>query len=237
MKKIALAGLVAAITLPLLFTGCDKNETSSLMLHLHPKVGSEVFAFNQDYTINGTTVQFTLAQFYLYGFTLQGADADQTIDKYYLVNAGQMMYDAGEINSGEFTGFTFNIGVDSVTNGQTEENFTSRPADDPLAQQDPAMHWNWNTGYIFAKLEGMIDTDGDNVVDAVWQRHIGKNEMHRMVNIAISTPIEVIGDTYSLNFDLDYGNFIKDEDLINTPFIHGMSPSMMDNMASSFNLQ
>ncbi len=37
----------------------------------------------------------------------------------------------------------FFVGVDPESNNQSEDDFTSRPADDPLSEQVPSMHWNW----------------------------------------------------------------------------------------------
>jgi hypothetical protein len=216
-------------------TSCDPEEDglTDLNFHFHPTVDSEDFSFSTVYEINGVATQFATAQFYVHGIELAYEDGStKNIDDYLLVKAGQMMYSLGEVEEGTVNGIKFNVGVDTVNNAQTEENFTARSSDDPLSIQSPTMHWNWNAGYVFVKLEGMFDNDGDGTPETGFEYHIGKNEMLR--NIDLTTSKEVMGESMELMLHVDYAKFLDGVDLKATPIIHGMSADFMDNIQGSF---
>lgn len=237
MKKSFSLLAVLALSSTLFFTACDNGEDiSKVTLHFHPSVGTEDFAFNQTYTINDTLeVQFTLAQFYTHGFNLlnEGGEVIESFpDKYFLVKAGQMMYDLGDVPTGKAQTLQFNIGVDSITNGQTTEAFTSRPEGDPLAQQSPSMHWNWNSGYIFAKFEGLYDSNGDNVPDAPFTYHIGRNSMLRQSTVM---PMQDLTNAEEeIMIHMDFASLFNGIDLVANPVVHGMSATFMDNLRDGF---
>lgn len=227
---------VLALASTLFFTACDSGEeVSDVTLHFHPSVGTEDFAFNQTYTLNDTLeVQFTLAQFYTHGFNFLNASGDvieSFPDKYFLVKAGQMMYDLGTVPMGEVHSLQFNIGVDSVTNGQTTEAFTTRPEGDPLAQQTPAMHWNWNMGYIFVKFEGLYDSDGDDVPDAGFEYHLGMNPMLRQVTVMPMQDLTNAEEEIMIHMDI--AKFFENIDLVETPIIHSMNATFLNNMQNN----
>jgi len=201
MKSINFLMLVFILgTVMFTSTSCDSGEDglTELDFHFHPKVGSEDFSFSTVYDINGVATQFATAQFYVHGIELEYADGiTKNIDDYLLVKAGQMTYTLGDVEEGTVNGIKFNVGVDTTNNGQTEENFTTRSSDDPLSIQDPKMHWNWNMGYIFVKLEGVFDNDGDGTPETGFEYHVGTNSMLR--NVDLTTSKEVMGKSMELN--------------------------------------
>lgn len=235
MKKV-FGILTILLTAGLFFTSCDpESEVTDLDFHFHPTVGSEDFAFNQNYDINGKATLFSLAQFYIHGITLGYEDGtEKVIDNYYLVKAGGDHYELGEVPNGKVTSIKFNIGVDTVNNHQTEENFTSRASDDPLAIQSPVMHWSWNMGYIFAKVEGAFDSDGDGTPETGIEYHVGMDSMLRTVEL--TTDKEVTGNSMELMIGVDFSNIFKDIDLETTPVVHGMSGTFMNNLRDAFTM-
>lgn len=237
MKKSIAFLASLALASSLFFTACDNGEDlSNVTLHFHPSVGTEEFAFNQTYILNDTLeVQFTLAQFYTHGFNLltEGGEVIESFpDKYFLVKAGQMLYPLGDVPTGDVHTLQFNIGVDSITNGQTTEAFTSRPEGDPLAQQSPAMHWNWNMGYIFVKFEGMYDSNGDDVPDAGFEYHLGMNSMLRQVTVMPMATLTQAEEEIMIHMDI--AEFFKGIDLVETPIIHSMNGTFLNNMQNGF---
>lgn len=68
-----------------------------------------------------------------------------------------------------------NLGVDSVTNHLDPISF---PTTDPLYLTNiNDMHWSWNPGYIFIKVEGKYDTIiGSSNFPLSFLFHIGKDE-------------------------------------------------------------
>ena len=144
----------------------------NLTLMLHQKVGSEDLTLGEVYSVNGYDVKFTLSQFYLSGFRyMDDAGNGYAAEKegepvYLLVTPDKNMYELGNLRAGHLHMLRFDVGVDSATNNQSEIDFASWPGDHPLALQSPAMHWSWNTGYIFLKIEGRIDFNKDGIFDA-----------------------------------------------------------------------
>ncbi|RMG58901.1 MAG: hypothetical protein D6722_22990, partial [Bacteroidetes bacterium] len=126
-----------------------------LTMHFHPMMGSSDFALNQVYTINGVAVEFSTIQFYVSGLELGDASDFDAPDVYLLVKAGQMMYELGEITAGAKPSLRFNVGIDSVTNHLDPSTYD---ASNPLAFQSPSMHWSWDSGYIFFRIDGKVDT-------------------------------------------------------------------------------
>lgn len=236
MKKfIQFSTALLLTTTVLFFSSCDPEDSvTALDFHFHPKVGSEDFSFSKSFDINGVATQFATAQFYVHGIELEYENTTKSIDNYLLVKAGQMTYSLGDVEEGKVMGVKFNVGVDSINNGQTEENFTGRASDDPLAIQSPKMHWNWNMGYIFVKLEGLFDNDGDGVPETAFEYHVGMNPMLRSVNL--TTNKEVMGNEMELMINVDYGKFLEGIDLKATPMVHSMSADLMDNIQSAFTI-
>lgn len=198
LSKFSLA--IAAFALVFSMGSCKKDEEDTatdtdLSMHLHYKVGTEDFAYDQVYTIDGVAVKFTLAQFYVSGINIMNDDGEMHSfdDLFLLAKPSQMDYALGTVPASfgdHLHMLNFNVGVDSVTNSQTEADFTSRDANDPLAAQNPGMHWSWNSGYIFVKIEGEVDTDGDGTPDTAANWHIGKNSLLREVSLMAHQDME-----------------------------------------------
>jgi hypothetical protein len=222
-------------TTVLFFSSCDSEEgVTSLDFHFHPKVGTEDFSFSKSFDINGVVTQFATAQFYVHGIELEYENETKSIDDYLLVKAGQVTYSLGDVEEGKVTGIQFNVGVDSTNNGQTEENFTNRSSDDALSIQSPKMHWNWNMGYIFVKLEGTFDNDGDGTPETAFEYHVGMNSMLRDINLTTSK--EVMGEEMELMINVDYAKFFDGIDLKANPMTHGMNADFMDNIQGAFTI-
>ena len=211
LRSLAPTGalLLAFAGLPL--TGCDSGNSSSepatLRLNVESMVGANAFQAGQPFAVNGTTGQLDVAQMYLSGITLLHEDGREimlttdepvtvraqdenqteiqhTVDERYVLvdaDAGETVTTLGEVPAGRYTGVRFLLGVDGLDNRAAMEDF---PAGHPLATQTPSMHWNWNAGYVFLRLDGLLDIDGDGAVDAAtgtprdaasgqWRLHVG----------------------------------------------------------------
>jgi hypothetical protein len=205
MSKIALS--VFALTVLFSATSCKKDKTYNLNLGITYKVGTEAFAYNQVYTIGGVAVKFTLAQMYLSGIHIEDDDANEGHydDKYLLIKPSIATYALGELTNKEISHLhevKFNVGIDSTTNHQTTDMFNARPATDVLSVQNPAMHWSWNSGYIFVKIEGMVDTDADGTPETAAEFHIGMDSYLQAVALTTHKDLEDGDNTISLNFNV-----------------------------------
>ncbi|WNJ19208.1 MbnP family protein [Pontibacter sp. G13] len=186
-----------------------------VMLHMHPSVGMEDLVLGNTYTVNGTAVTFSVAQFYVSQVALATDGNADFSDEYLLVNAGQMMYGIGEFPAVHKHMLMLNIGVDSATN---HADPTTYDASHVLAPQSPNMHWSWDNGYIFIKLEGMYDSDGDNVPDANFEYHIGKDSNLRRISLEVHAELE--NTTETIDLMVDYAAFLDGIDFATEAVSH-----------------
>ncbi len=174
MKNLLIAACAALVAL----TACTKEEevqptpetsTGSMTLKFDPYWGEDAFSAGNTYT-NAFSEAFTPTTFkyYISNVSLEKISGETvTLDNtYFLVDNtnGSVSWTLDGIEEGEYSSFTFAIGVDSAKTmeGVQEEG--------PLAAENQ-MSWNWNTGYIFYKLEGNspASAETDNAV----RYHIG----------------------------------------------------------------
>ena len=202
-------------------------------------VNGEAYDTSKVYTINGTAVQFSIANFYVGGITFMSEEGVPTevADKYLLVTPEAGMQEVGELEKGHYHMVQFFIGVDPVTNSQSETDFTSRDAADPLALQFPTMHWNWNTGYKFIRLDGKVDTDADGIPDAVMSLHLGNDDMLKTLEFVTHKDLDPgEGD---MHFEFDLAKALAGIDLAQDHFTHvddfpELATTFRDNLATAF---
>lgn len=222
-----------------MFTSCDNDDDddskAAVELHIEYAVGDESFSYGQDYTIGGTVVNFEFVQFYIHDVQLEAADgsAFDFGDLHFLVSPEEPHYELGEVDPGMFSKVSFDIGVDPAANSQTEDDFTQRADDDPLAMQSPEpMHWNWNAGYIFVKINGNTDTDGDGVAEERMEFHIGTDNLLRALSFETST--ELKGGENEFEFEFDLAELFANIDLSTEYDCHtGDAPELAERFANS----
>lgn len=91
---------------------------------------------------------------------------------------------------GEYSGIRFGFGVNNeLNNAETQESYT---AGEPLTRD----FWPGWASYIFSKLEGDFDMNGDGLYDDAtdfpYSLHTGTNEGYNI--ITINAPISVVAD-------------------------------------------
>lgn len=215
MKKSLLWAILFASVL-ISISGCKKDEeqpdVSYMRFLIDVNVAGDSLVFGKEYTINGTKMTFAAMRFYMGGikFTQSNGDVIDLSGQYLLAGPST----GGTINEGlaisNLTRVQFFIGVDSVTNMMSESDFTSRPSNDPLGMQDPSMHWSWNTGYRFLRVDGKTDTDGDGTPETAVQYHLGNNNM--LKNIDISTNITMVAGENDVYIHFDLAKFFSGVD-------------------------
>ena len=237
---LALASLIA-----ITFSACKNDDDPIVEEDVHMEfefnyvVGGEAYDTSRVYTINGTAVQFSIANFYAGGIaflTEEGAPTEIE-GKYLLVTPYSGMQEVGELKEGHYHMVRFYIGVDSVNNGQSEADFTSRDADDPLALQFPTMHWSWNSGYKFIRVDGKVDTDADGVPDEVMSFHLGTDDMLKTLEFVTHTDVEK-GHGH-IHFEFDLAKALEGIDLSQEYLTHvhdapELAMKFRDNLANAF---
>lgn len=236
IRTFFLPALVAALFL----TGCDADSMDSqedvdLSLRLQGMFGSQQLIAGQTYDHNGATVTLSTARVYLSEFVLTTADGQEVTvategvtvpakdendndvthtvtDKIILTkhDLGMEDYHFGTVPAGDYTSISFRVGIVGQDN---RVDASQVPATHALAKQtDKNNHWNWANGYIYLRLDGQVDSDGDGTVDEVWETHIGKENFSRMVTL--DTDFELDAEMGNeLHLMIDYQHFISTVDL------------------------
>ncbi|MCB9194714.1 MAG: hypothetical protein H6598_00635 [Flavobacteriales bacterium] len=207
-------------------------------------LGSQSFAFNQDFTDDfGNTCSFTRAEMYL--SNIQFTDDEMNMlsfpVSYVLISPEETTYNIGEL-SGNLHVHTMNltVGVDSVANASDPASYSSGEA---LAYQTPSMHWNWNSGYIFIALEGHVDLDGNGTYDSGedFVTHVGMNSMRRTISGLMAHFNTVEGQMHNIELDIDWkqlfaGINLKTDNSTHTMDNMPLATSIADNSATAITM-
>lgn len=204
-------------------TSCDKDDHD----HDHDGTGHMHIYFNNRYGLtdaleyntvktgaNGRNFTVNLNHYYISNVVLVDHDGNEVpLTGQYLLakNGEENELDIEELPTGHYTQIRFSVGIDSVTNHADPSTY---PATSPLALQVPSMHWSWSTGYIFFKLEGLVDTSATKTgpVDAPWLIHLGTDAKYTTVTL----PIDKVVDADShpgININLNIAALFNNIDL------------------------
>ena len=127
-------------------------------------------------TPTGQPYQVRELIYYVSNIRLLRADGSAWAEphSYHLVNVAGANNPAITLDSvpvGTFTKLEFSLGVDSVANHHGDQMGALSP--------NAGMQWNWNTGYIFWKLEGDYLPVGDTARTLTY--HIGRDPQYRTI--------------------------------------------------------
>ncbi len=205
------------LTVVMVFFSCGDEEVTQverLDFSYEFTIDGQPITLGETYTLNGSTVMFEVANYYIHGMRLANDEAGVIIAN----EASHLLAGVDQEASAMITDLSptsvskarIIIGVDEKLNAQSETDFTERAADDPLGLKDPAMHWNWNSGYKFIRFDGEVDTDGDGIVDTPIAYHIGSNPFSK--TLELDTDITLDSGTNALNFSFDLNQFFSTVD-------------------------
>jgi len=227
---------------------CGDDEpklVEQLSLTYEFTIDDQPIKLGENYELNGSTVMFEVANYYVHGLRMSSAN-----DGVIIANEADHLL-AGLNNTSSLIGLNIEpstivttrviIGVDDASNAQSETDFTERSTDDPLGLKDPAMHWNWNSGYKFVRFDGEVDTDGDGVVDTPIAYHIGSNPLRKTLELNSSINLESGNNDAIMSMDLN--EFFKGVDFqleenwdTHTGNNLDLAKLLVSNMESSFSL-
>ena len=133
---------------------------------------------------------------------------------------------------------TFQIGLDSATNHLTDPS--TKESSDPLAFQSPSMHWSWDNGYIFMRVDGKVDIDGDMMVDSTLTFHLGKIPNRKQVTLMLHS--NATEKDFDVNATFDLATFfaginLKEEYFTKTGNAPILAAKAADNIPGAFALE
>jgi len=149
--KLIILALLAGIS-----AGCSKETSTSknsnnLMISFRLMANGKTLTHADDYlNASGEIYTVSVFKFYTGNYSLVNTKTQRktSADFYHLANMDDPSSLTLEVplQAGDYTQLAFTIGVDSLRNVSGAQT----GALDPIN----GMFWTWNTGYIFAKLEG-----------------------------------------------------------------------------------
>lgn len=162
---------------------CDPVTDGSLRVNVTSYFNNEAFAVGNVYTnTNGYRVRVDDFKFYLselYAIQSDGTEIElKDIDLINLVSGVESM--SFILPDGDYSGIRFSIGVPEAFN--KDQDPTQYPNDHPLSVNGAqGMFWTWNTGYIFMKVEGKADLEGEEGNDLLspFAFHCGEDLLFR----------------------------------------------------------
>lgn len=230
---------VIPVFLALFLVGCDTNvtddEPATVSFELQPVFDGQPFSTASTYSLNGSAITFSAARLYISQFTLihedgtettfagdavtvtakgdDGADIAHTVsDRVMLAkhDAGVDSWSLGDAPAGRYTGIRFQVGITGTDNKVDPTQF---PAGHDMAKQtDKNNHWSWNSGYIYVRMDGLVDTDGDSTPDTPWETHLGMNSFAREVTLSADFTLEG-GKMSNVHAMVDYADILSQIDL------------------------
>jgi hypothetical protein len=178
--------LFALVFLSILLAACKKDDqpvnTGKVTLQFNPVIdGQNLVLDEQEFTnAAGNKYKVEKLKYYVSKLTFYNANGTrfELPDGYYLIEdtglSNRREINIDNMPAGNYTSFSFAIGIDSARNFSTEMVGELNPNND--------MAWNWVSGYKFFLLEGKFTTTA-NATDAV-VLHIGGNRSYRTVTFS-----------------------------------------------------
>lgn len=210
MKKHSSIFSAFALLLLLSFTSCKKDEKGTIILNFKGKVDNENLTlrsskFNPG---NGSKVNIETLKFYLSNIILIKEDNTEVLlkdvafidfENNHTSNTTNGETITIETETGNYKGIKMGFGVDGTKNNADPSVYKE---EEPLSIYK-GMHWSWNTGYIFMKLEGKFDTDtAVNILSQDYLFHTGLNDLYTTQTFNKNFQIKN-KETKTLNFNID----------------------------------
>jgi hypothetical protein len=214
MNKPCRFGTSMVITAAMIF-GCNDTgrhapdrhpSRGQLTLDLRTTLGGADLKYNTMYrTPSGRSFSVSDFRYYLSNIKAirEDGSAPMVESTVLLIDPHRRCYDLGQLPVGSYKAIRFDVGLDSAVN---HGDPTLHEAPDPLAIQTPGMHWDWNSGYLFMKMEGKVDTTakGSGTPTTEFYYHLGMDEMKRTLELTTGFTIMKTGAcTTAVRFELD----------------------------------
>jgi hypothetical protein len=227
--------------------GACSSDQKDVTINFKLQYDGAPFVFFQDYNYpDGKVFNLTRLSFYISDIDLSDGNTIESFVRPIYVDltnshatnaSAQNGYDLvlEDTELSNITNLNFNIGISPVLNSTTPNDYTS---DNDLSRS--AEYWmSWNS-YIFAKIEGNVDLDGDQVKESGVALHLGSDAALRRVNF----------DGFNSSGDIDVIIDVKDIfqnqsavfDIENTTRIHNLSQIdkinvLMDNLVNAISAE
>ena len=189
MKIKSIYIVITALLCTFFLVSCSTDDVKQVIINFKAKVGNQDFSCSSTFTNLGSqssTATVSDFRFYIHSVVLVKADGSEV--KVTLTEDGKWQKDdvalldfedgagncangtseintqiVGSVDSGDYTGIKFNVGVPFDMNHQEPQNAPS-----PLNLT--SLFWVWNAGYKFARIDLQVGPAGST---EEWRIHLG----------------------------------------------------------------
>lgn len=215
MKKILTLCSLFVLVLAL---SCGKENTdpigtASVNLSFKATYDGETLVLNQQtYDYLGKPVRFSKINFYLSDLIVSNNDGDTELTEIQFINLTETHNSIESAENGTRLGFSrvpagvynklkFGIGVPADLNRTTPADYSNSH---PLGLDNGGEYWEAWDSYIFAKVEGQYDIDGDGFDgdDISFAYHAGMDNVYQRLELDNQRNLTV-GETVNFDFELD----------------------------------
>lgn len=245
--------ILSMLFIAIFLTACkedkpDEEELKEDMIrvNIHPLYDGEPLDFNTIYlTQEGYRIRFTKLNFIATEFKNETNTSLFKSAVYRFEENGPLLHEG----IGDYTTFDALTGFVGVIETENHEDPSARPIDDPLNIMNTSdMHWGWDPGYIFAMIEGKIDTTGtpDAELNASFLYHPGRDQLLQGITLSDLTWTKVADQLHATDWYLDvekifngtYTVDIKDERTSHTgPGQEELSEKIIVNLKDAIRTQ
>ncbi|MCI4668076.1 MAG: hypothetical protein MRZ79_07935 [Bacteroidia bacterium] len=214
-----------------------KCDFPNLTVNFSYSVDGQELTKGTTYTINGTAISFSDVQFYVFNPRVAKDGVMEATGETHFISFDNRSIEFEDLTAGHKHMLMFGLGVDSTTNATIQPSDSDLADGAALGPQNPSMHWGWDNGYIFLKMDGMVDTDGDNVPNAGMEFHIGKNINFNTIALEIHT--DALEDEVEVTVDVDFAKAFTGIDLSKDYITHtgdfpALANTVINNMKTAF---
>ncbi|TAE56614.1 MAG: hypothetical protein EAZ89_04515 [Bacteroidetes bacterium] len=235
MKRYAALWILSAALLLAACKGGDNPKNKGTFeLQFVAKVGGQVFEKNQNFeNILGQTFSLETFKAYISNIKLvkengeELALADVVLYDFaegvaHKTDHGEGVFKGFEVPAGKYKGLKFGLGVPAALNNGNPAVY----ADAQPLSVSQGMHWNWTTGYIFVKMDGVVDPSAAAGDEKGITYHMGTNELYREKSYLLPEHAFQIVEDEELQFiiEVDINRFFYNSadsiDMVQTNFTH-----------------
>jgi hypothetical protein len=207
---------ILALLIPVVLFSCKKKKDDVVdtpvvqqsKLLLKPMFGNELLQLDSVYTMsNGYQIEFVELKAYFTDIQSSGSVMKDAA-LFNFRETGNLVFQANQVVSNPVS-IQFGIGVPSSINHNDPSLFpSSNPLNIAIAND---MHWDWNPGYIFFKIEAKVDTivDGITNCDHNLVYHVGTDSYYSTKTITNLTWSAVSSSINQAWIKIDLKNFFE----------------------------
>ena len=203
----------------LLAASCGKEKTNPIdtaQLNLSFKAtydGEPLVLEQRNYNYEGNPIRFTRINFYVSDMAAVNNDGETELTEIQFVDLTQthktpIDAETGTVMSfsnvpvGTYNQLKFGIGVSADLNKTNPSDYSTMH---PLGADNSGEYWEAWDSYIFAKIEGQFDKDGNGFDgnDVSFAYHAGRDDLYALIDDIDASINLTAGNTTDLVFELD----------------------------------